>query len=1015
VPRPFRFTCPAPGANVLLRPRLLRLLSGRWDRRVVSVVAPAGFGKTTLLAQAAEENALAPRGVDVWLTCEPSDAGGSSLEVDLLVALEERAGPASVDRVAAAVWRRAPEHVALLLDDVHEIGDGSAGAAVLAGLVDELPANGHLVLAGRTDPAVPLQRLAARGQLVRLDEALLRLESDEVEALAARRGWDASLAEGAAGWPALVELSFAAAEAGSAGSGHRWSERYLWEEVLSAFDPERRRAIAAVLAVGGSDDEVASAAADRPVRLSELLDGMPFVDRRAGGTCLIHPLWAGLLGGELEPAERRAALRRAAGVHHQRGEAAEAVELLARGEDWSALRSVVVDACASAGLDTGPAVLERWRTLLPRDERGPVGDLLDGILMRGRDPGSERARDRLIQAESAFRAQHEDVGEVACLAHLTMMAWHRQHTDELRGLVRRASELAGAGCDPARRLTLLGRVLLASASQDHQGALDAIEEVDRGALPVEWAVALDALASIMLLMLGRTEEALAPADRAATAPAAAGVSAAKVDALVVRWFSARPLEVLARLPVPPDDTPTAYDRYVADALAATAHAWTGRCGEARAALESLARNVGTLGGTMPRAVEACIAAALAVAEHDEQAAAEKLRAFLTGVPLVSGPVEQALRRFLTLPYVLLAETRPFFDAQPYGPAWREQRAVARALVDAREGRPLAAPAVTPERVVAALPLPWAVEAGEALALAGHDLGAEVLLWLLEHLGGPARDAVRAASDEGGPARTVLASVPVPPAIALRLDVLGSAELRRGGNPVDVPGWRREKVRLLLLYLLVHRGATREEIAAALWPDHDGVRAGHNLRVNLNHLHRVLEPHRGDGDAPWFIRSRGAVLELHGGRHLAVDVWEVDRLLDEADRADRDGAPSVALAGVRRAMSLWRGDPLADARYEEWAALERERLRRRLVRAAVRAGELVLGAGDPDEAESHAQRALRAEPWSEGAYRVLIGACLDRGDRAAALRVVERCTAMLDDLGASPSEATAAAFRRAGSG
>jgi ATP/maltotriose-dependent transcriptional regulator MalT len=73
---------------VLLRPRLLAELLRRWDTRVVCVTAPAGFGKTTLLAQAVHENGLARRGEDAWLSCLPGDAVASQLIEGLAGALD---------------------------------------------------------------------------------------------------------------------------------------------------------------------------------------------------------------------------------------------------------------------------------------------------------------------------------------------------------------------------------------------------------------------------------------------------------------------------------------------------------------------------------------------------------------------------------------------------------------------------------------------------------------------------------------------------------------------------------------------------------------------------------------------------------------------------------------------------------------------------------------------------------------------------------------------------------------
>lgn len=105
---PFRFAPPVLGPGVLTRPRLLRALLGRFTYRCTVIVGGAGHGKTTLLAQAAGENRLAPRGEDVWLGLRPTDCDASLLGRDLLCALDAPSTAPTVATIADAVWRRAP-------------------------------------------------------------------------------------------------------------------------------------------------------------------------------------------------------------------------------------------------------------------------------------------------------------------------------------------------------------------------------------------------------------------------------------------------------------------------------------------------------------------------------------------------------------------------------------------------------------------------------------------------------------------------------------------------------------------------------------------------------------------------------------------------------------------------------------------------------------------------------------------------------------------------------------------
>jgi len=1007
---------------VLRRPRLLALAARRWDHRVLTVVAPAGFGKTTLLAQATEENALEPRGTDVWLTCEPTDAAGTPFGSGVLRALgaPSSATTVSAEMIADALWHRAPEQIALILDDVQELGTGTPGALLLERLVAALPANAHLVLASRAEPPVALRRLESQDQVVHIGEPDLRLDAGELDSLAgAEPGIGAHLLQATNGWPALAGLALAGASRGSSAPLSRDAIRgFAWEEVIAHLGDDRRRALAAVVTAGAGDDELASAAADRPVQLRQLLAGLPLVDWRGDGSCRVHDLWEAVLAGELDDTEATAVRRRAATVHHARGELVQAVELLARAGDQPAVQSLLVEATLSRELAVTDDVLARWERFLPASPPTPIADLLAGVRHSRRDPGSDQGRCLVERATGGFRHRNDRIGELAGLAHLLSMAWHRQDVAELEVLREHIAAVHDAGCGPAAPFVLLARALLASASRDYERGLAAIDALPRGSVSPAWAATLHSLRSTMLLMLGRAEEALAVAGGVPLG-APARRTAVTTNLLVARWFAACPLEVVAALPIAVDDADNAYDRYVAAALAAIAWTWTGNTSDAAPAIDELAVNVGTLSGAMPRGVAAGTRAGLAVANGDDEGAAGLLRDFLVDHPLEVGPVEQALRRFLTLPYVLVPESRGFWDEQRYGAVWEEQRAAARALVDARAGRLDQAPDVTPERLITALPLPWAVELAVALDAGGHRLGRTTLLWLLEQVGEPARQAVRRVAGGRGSgadsARLVLAAVPVPPRTDVRIEVLGPSRLWRGAELVEDGTWRRRMVRLLLCHLIAGRDSARPAIAAALWPDLDEQRASQNLRVNLNHLHSLLEPARAAGDATWFVQARDGGLQLRVCDELRVDLWEFEALLDEADAADRAGVPSATLDASRRALALWRGEPLDDARFEDWAREARDRVRGRFVRAGVRAGELALAAGEPDEAEGRAHGVLAAEPWSEGAYRVLVEAHLARGDRGSALRAAERCREMLADLGVTADALTGALLRRVAAG
>src|ERR671916_2023881 len=247
--RALRYAPPLADRGLIVRPRLLARLHTRFERRLTAVVAPAGFGKTTLLAQAVQENTLSPLGEDRWLTCQRDDTAlsflgaGAFAAVGLTTPVPDDPREAAVT-VAEAIWSAAPRQVALILDDVHLVGPSSPGGHFVSELVEELPRNGHVVLASR--PPLPLRtsRLLATGDAVVVGESELHFEDDEMAAFAASRHVAPDLLRDVGGWPALAELTATAGPYAISG--------YVWEELLSRLSPDRRRALAVLVAVGGA-------------------------------------------------------------------------------------------------------------------------------------------------------------------------------------------------------------------------------------------------------------------------------------------------------------------------------------------------------------------------------------------------------------------------------------------------------------------------------------------------------------------------------------------------------------------------------------------------------------------------------------------------------------------------------------------------------------------------------------------------------------------------------------------
>src|SRR6266702_2565132 len=255
-------------AHLVRRPHLAERLTQGVMGPLKLVSAPAGFGKTTLLAQW-----LAESGMPVaWLSLEPGDNEPVRFLSYLIAALQtldphlgavaltllQMPHPAAAETVLTLLTNDVGSHgrdggdFALVLDDYHVI-DAKPIDHALTYLVEHLPPQMHLVIATREDPQLPLARLRARGQLTELRATDLRftpseaavflnqgmglnLSAEDIARLATRtEGWIAGLQLAAISLQGQQDAaSFITSFTGS----HHLVLDYLVEEVLGQ-QPER--------------------------------------------------------------------------------------------------------------------------------------------------------------------------------------------------------------------------------------------------------------------------------------------------------------------------------------------------------------------------------------------------------------------------------------------------------------------------------------------------------------------------------------------------------------------------------------------------------------------------------------------------------------------------------------------------------------------------------------------------------------------------------------------------------
>ena len=247
---------PGPRPGLVPRPRLTARLDEGLARGLVLVCAPAGYGKTVLLADWARRGGQPA----AWLSLDAGDNDPARFWRHAVAALD-RARPGTGGRVAPLLGPPAPssfqglvtalindlaaEEALLVLDDYHVIGSEQVHES-LSFLVEHRPAGIGVVLASRSDPPLALARLRARGQLAEVRVAELRFTPGEAGELLRQvasvlpDGSVAALAARTEGWAAGLQLAalslrghedaaaFVAAFTGS----HRYVLDYLAEEVL---------------------------------------------------------------------------------------------------------------------------------------------------------------------------------------------------------------------------------------------------------------------------------------------------------------------------------------------------------------------------------------------------------------------------------------------------------------------------------------------------------------------------------------------------------------------------------------------------------------------------------------------------------------------------------------------------------------------------------------------------------------------------------------------------------------
>jgi LuxR family maltose regulon positive regulatory protein len=493
------------------RPRLRERLDRGATSTLMLVSAPAGFGKSTLLAEWLAAGPAAPTDERsaAWLSLDPGDNNPVAFWTYVIAALRTMAPgvgasalallqetePAPIETVLTTLLNDLADvdgDMVLVLDDYHVI-DAHDLLVGMAFLLDHMPPGLHMVIAGRADPALPLARLRARGELVEVRAADLRFTPEEAVAyLNGAMGLELTDADIAAlegrteGWIAALQLAALSMQgrddvsgfiAGFAGDA-RYVVDYLVEEVL-----QRQPAVVQSFLLqtsvldrlsGPLCDAVTGDSGGRAM-LESLDRGnlflVPLDDRRRWYR--YHHLFADVLRARLldeQPDHIPELHRRASDWYEANGERAVAIDHALAGGNFDRAADLVELAAPALQRLRQEGTLRRWMEAIPAAQIRvrPVlsNDYVGSLMSTGQIDGVEpylRDAERWLDAMSAEGRGPQDrppdmvvVDEERFRTLPTSVAVHRAGQALLLG--------DGAGC-----ITHARRALDLAGPDDHLG------------------------------------------------------------------------------------------------------------------------------------------------------------------------------------------------------------------------------------------------------------------------------------------------------------------------------------------------------------------------------------------------------------------------------------------------------------------------------------------------------------------------------------------------------------------
>jgi DNA-binding SARP family transcriptional activator len=230
---------------------------------------------------------------------------------------------------------------------------------------------------------------------------------------------------------------------------------------------------------------------------------------------------------------------------------------------------------------------------------------------------------------------------------------------------------------------------------------------------------------------------------------------------------------------------------------------------------------------------------------------------------------------------------------------------------------------------------------------------------------------------------------------MRVQVLGPFHLEDGGRRIAIGGVRQRAV-LANLVLRANEVVPSEQLLVELWGEDSPPGAANALQAAISRLRRVLPAGRLVTTAP------GYMLRVFPAE---LDAAQFEQLIFEGRDALTAGAAAEAVQLLDQAMTLWRGPPLADFRYEPFAQAEIARLEELQLACLEERNEANLALDSAGALTAELGRMVTDHPLRERLRGQLMLALYRSGRQAEALEAYHQLrSTLMEELGLEPSSA-----------